>query len=469
MRAALTFWLALAVGGGATVALAAPAPSDALRLHRGLGPDFERPRVRVYPLLDQTALANPRGERSNPAAWDAFVAALAGRTNLAVQDPEATRRSITRRAGYAQALRLARSTAERARDDHRRARLEAALAGLRTAIHALQEIEHHVVAPPEVARLLLLQGQAQLELRDAQGARDSFERALTLAPDVRLQPGTDSPAAVEALEATRHNLAEKPPIPEDHLRVPTGLRSTQHLLRARQVGDVLIVTVQSAGGLREEQQALAGLTAAEAGDRLASRVWACLPFGRAPRRSRHKRELLLDAGFHYQVFANSPVVDLFSNLGIGMNASLTVAPHLSLDANLALTNSNRDPNEDLRQDISTVRVFLGPGFTWSAGFLRGGANLGFEGMTISDVVTTRNVHCKFDPDAHPLCNAAADTSRSGRAWRLGPALALNGQLHLVEGIYLALRISAGLTLYESVDNGLGPPITGQLGLGYAFD
>lgn len=469
----MTRALALAVSLSCALgvpAAAAPAPSDALRLHRGLSPDFERPRLRIYPLLDQGLLTQPAGQGAPQAAWAAFVERLTARGNLKVQGPGATRRAITRRRGYAQALRLARSAAERAREDHRRARLEAAVSGLRTAIRALQEIEHHVVDPAEVARLLLLQGQAQLEQRDRQGAQRSFEEALTLAPEIRLVAGTDSPSAVEAFEATRAELAAQPPVPADHQRVPTGLRTSQYILRARHAGDRLVITVQSAGGLREEQQPLTGLSPAEAGDRLASRVWACLPFGRTPRQGKRRRELLLDAGFHYQVFANSSVVELFSNLGIGMNASFTVAPHLSLDANLSLTNSNRDPNEDLREDISTARAFMGPGFSWSSGFLRASANVGFEGMTISDVVTTRNVHCKFDPtENHPLCNPSRDTSSTGRAWRLGPAVALTGSLRLVEGIYLALRVSGGLTLYESVDNGLGQPITGQLGLGYAFD
>ncbi len=457
-------WLWLA----STPAQAAPPISDAERLNAPVPAEFERPQVIIYPLLDQRPLATGGGAVSPAPAWAQLIASLSARANLKVRSPDGSVEAIRRRAGYARALRLARTTARRGTEDYQRARLERAARDLGAAVDAMRELEHDVVDPDEVGRLILLRGQALLEAGDRDGALRSFRAALTIQPGLRLVPGTDSPAAVAALDAVRSELAADPPLPQTFRLVPARLKSDRHILRARIVGDTLEVSLQSVGGLRVERQAL---SAPDAGDRLASRVWACLPFGRTPIKRRHHRRWLVDAGFNYTAFVNSSVVDLFSNVGVGVNASLLAAPHLTLDANVALTNSNRDPNEDLREDISTVRVFAGPGFTWTAGPFRAGANAGFDLATLSDVVTTRNAACKHfsAADAHPLCNHERDINRSGRAWRAGPALALSAAVHLVDDIYLTLRVRGGLLLYESVDNGLGPPLTSQLNLGYAFD
>lgn len=458
-------------------AVAAPDSADATRLHAGLPPDFRRPKVVVYPLLDQRLLTVEGGENGRveslaaPEAWTTFLGELRGARNLSVQMPNLTVRAITEDLSYRRALELADSTAERAFRDYRDVRLDAAAEGLEAAIDTYVKLEHHVVAPRVVARAALTRGLALLEGGQPVVAERAFRRALTLDPGLRLRPGYDLPQAIEALEAARAALlADGPPAPDDFsARMPLPPQyAGGHVLRARALPDRLEVIIRSASGVSVEVQPY-GDDPDDAGSRLASRVRACLPFGRMPRPVGYRSRLFLEAGFDTYAFAENPV-GAFPNVGVAVHLSWIAAPRFSLDFHGSIANGERDPQEHLRRDIDSVRLMLGPGYAWSDARFRLFAQVGVELATMGAVIITTNPACKyFDPDDQipdVLCDFDTDIDMTDRVWLVGPALSMGGSVRLVDQIFLALRLTGATYLVESDDNGFGMPLGGSIALGY---
>lgn len=441
---------------------AAPATTDPARL-RALPPGFTRPVVWVLPVLDQRALALDEAPAA-AAAWTEFVDALDAARNLDVRRPKRTRASIAASEAYRRALPLARQFARQGMGDYQRVRLEEAATALGQAVDGFMDIGHHIVAPDEVGRVELTRGLALLEA-DARGADDALRRALIIDPTLRLKAGVDRPEAVEAVERARATLARalptaqalfarRPPVPGDGVTV-----------QARIAGRQLEVVVYEGGRVTVERQQLG---VPSAGERLASRVWACLPFGRGVRRRRSSQRLYLDAGFDSFFFAEAPT-ELYRNVGVTLNASWSVARFLAFDANLALTNSGRDREEDLRVDVPVGRLVAGPNLITEIGRLRLGAAVGIEVASIAPVTITTDADCKYyepgqvDPR---LCDFERDFARADLSWSVGAALTLGATLRASDRIYLGVRLRATSYVFQSVDNGLDKPVGGQFVLGY---
>lgn len=465
-RVVLSALAALALCTGLDAAAPALAQPPTL-LNPALPPGFRKPKLQIYPLLDQRD-AQSAGRGAVPPAWQDFLRSLSARENLDILGPEQIRSRLLKRAGYMTALNLARQAAKRGVEDHRHVRLESAITELRSALDAFLTLEHELLAPQEVGEVALLLAQAQQEAGHAEEADRSWRRALVLAPSLQLRPGIDSPAAVQALEQARAALAANPPSPpSSFLQPPAELDARTHILRTRLVGDELEVRIQSAGSLRVERQ---GYKDPEAGDRLASRVWSCLPYGRAEGPPPHRTQLYLNVGPQVGVYAYSPAVEHFVHVGGMVSAYLLVAPQLTFNASVALTNSGRDRSQDLREDVTVARMAMGAGFQWQRNRLMLGAGLSVEGATASDVVITRNVACKhFEAeDGLPasLCDPQRNISHSGRNWQLGPQLNLYLGVRLVDRFSLMTQLTGAAYIYEQVDNGLALPLTLQMGLGY---
>lgn len=475
MNVARALLAVIALGALAPAAApAAPARGDAVRLNEGLPPGFRRPQVVVYPLLDQRALAiegEPDGQRAAPEAWSAFLDELRAARNLAIEMPGMTVRAISDDLGYRRALELALAAAERGYRDYRDVRLDAAADTLREAVDTFVKLEHHVVAPREVARAALTAGLALLESGRPVQAERAFRRALLLDPSLRLRPGYDLPRAIEALDAARRGLlADGPPAPDDFsARTPMSPHQAgAYVLRARALPGRLEVVIRSAGGVSVESQPF-GADPADAGSRLASRVRACLPFGRMPRPEGHRSKLFLEGGFDAYAFAENPV-EAFPNVGVAVHVSWVAAPHLSLDFHGSISNGERDPQEHLRRDIATARTAFGTGYAWSDERFRVHGLLAVEVATMSAVVLTTNPACKFfgEDDEVPdvLCDRDQDIDTFDRVWLVGPAVSVGGSMRLVDQIFLSLRVTAATYLVESDDNGFGVPIGGSVALGY---
>ncbi len=452
-------------------ASASAATSDAERLARGLPAGFRRPTVRILPLLDHRALAVPGGESASvpeappPPAWAAFVEALSERANLDVSRPAQTLAAVRGTGEYQRTIRLAEEALNRGYADYREVKLDAAVAGLRGAVETFVSLGFDFVDRRAVARARLTIGLALLEGGDTVGAHAAIREALLTDPSIRLRAGFDRPDAVEALSAIRAALlrAETPP---PGFTTPESGESAV-VIHARAVGDRLEVAIHRGGAVSVEAQPLGSSPEAD-GERLASRVWACLPFGSAPAAPGHRSELLLDAGFAWHLFTLAPVT--FSNFGLALNASWLVQPNLALDFNAGLSTSGRDTEEDLREDLLSGRLFVGPGYSASGRRLRGGVSVGVEAAFTSAVVLTSHATCKyFDPEDGPpaeLCDYDRHLDRGSPGLLLGPALVLSGGVRLIDEVYLSLRLQVAHYFYDPEGTDLGLPVGAQIGLGY---
>ncbi len=459
-----------------TAGAAAPRESDVGHLTAGLPPGFQRTEVIVYPLLDQAALAQdvPRatGATAPPPAFAAFVRALQRHDNLDVVPPAAAQRRITRAVGYERSLGLADELRALGEEEYRAVRLESAARRFDAAAKAYLDLGYDLIAPQTVGRTLLFQGLAQLESGDRFAAEQTLRRALMVDPTVRLRSGFDRPESVAALERARLALLGAGPPAPPTFALTGGAYGTRGrrtwVIFARRLGDRLELAIHGPQGVSLEVQALGG-DPADAGERLASRVFACLPFGAPPEVPGHRPQLYLDAGFAGFAWVQSPV-EVFSNLGVALNLSWVAAPHLAIDLNASLTNSGRDREEDLRADVATVRVWAGPGFSWGNDRLRASAHVGVEVATPSEVLTTTDADCKFHgPDDRvpaALCDLDRDLDSVPRAILVGPTLVLGGTVRLVNQIFLGVRVQGANYLYRSEDAGLGWPIGAQVALGY---
>lgn len=473
LACSLTCSLGVDIGAGVQ-ALAAPA-ADVERLARGLPPGFRRPRVIIYPPLDQRLLSveEQEGDRAVMPppleAWTVFLDELRAARNLAIDSPGLTVRGITDRVEYRRRIVAVHRQVVAAEQDYRGVRLEAAADGLESAVQTYLELEHHIVDPTAVARAALTRGLALLELGEPVRAAASMQQALTIDPGLRLRPGFDLPRSIDALDdARRALLALGPPAPTEFTPRPRRAQRASHIIRARLLPDRIEITLTSVSGTIIEVQPL-GDDPRSAGSRLAGRVKACLPFGRSPKPDGHQPRLALDAGFDLYTFATRPV-EPFANLGVGVHLSWLAAPGVQFILQGSIANGERDPQEHLRRDVATARGRVGAGYVWSRARWSLFADVGVEAASMSELVITTNPACKyFTPrDAIPsvLCDFERDIDTTPRAWLVGPSIAAGGRVRLVDQIFLTMRLSTTSYVFESVSNGFDWPFGGGVALGY---
>lgn len=452
MRCLLALLLAAPVGA---------VDSDAERLVGPLPAGFERPTVRIFPVVAQDR--DPRAQQ----AWLAFAEALAARPNLAASTPAATVEALTLGSPYVAGVERGQRDLGRGYADYREVQLEPAMDALRAAVATFRAVDHHFVKPREVARAQLTVGLAQLESGDPSSAEAAMRAALLLDPTLELRKGYDRPEAIAALERARAALAADGTAPAEFTELLTARSLRTIDLYGRSAGGHLEVAVHLSGGISIQQQPLTDDPAAD-GERLASRVWACLPFGRTPPKPGHRSRLLIDAGFGYHVFTSAPVT--FSNFGLGANLSWLVAPNLALDFQASVANSGRDAEEDLRQDIASARFFVGPGFSAATRRLRATASLGLEAALASKVVLTSSAACKvFSEEDDPpdeLCDHDRQIHSDDGGLLMGAGVSVSGGVRLVDQVFLTLRLHVAHYLFDPQDTGLGVPVGGQIALGY---
>lgn len=455
-------------------ALAAAPISDAQRLREGLAPGFRRPVVLVYPVLD----ARPMGAAAPSAAgtelFDAFVAALSQYTNLDVQPPARTLARIKARNAWAAREQFARSKSEEGQEDYKQVRLDAAAKHLLEAAELYDDLEYVHVDPRAVARTQLSRGLALREKGDDVDANAAFTRALQADPKLRLREKYDRPECIAAFERARLALLAELPLPEGFDKWPKSEAASTDtfLLRARLLPAdekrperLEILVIASGGVVLPDVQPVA---TPDAAGRLAARVWASLPFGRAVRDKRSANEVRLDAGFTWFVFGKNDLgTGIFNNVGAQTSFNWTLAKNIGLQASLKVANSGRDREEDLRADVLTFRGFIGPGYEARFGPWRLDTHVGVEIASPGRIVTTDNVYCKQFPDDPRFCRPG-DIDSTSRTVLVGAGLTAGASYDLVDDIYLSLQIDASEYLYEVTETDLGRPVGAAVSLGYRF-
>ncbi len=449
--------------------------TDIERLESGLGPDFEKTMVIIYPLIDQRPLfqeepLTARQDDPGRQAWSEFLTTLRAYPNLEVKLPHQTVADIKGRQRYQDALALSLNTIRLGNEAYGEVRLHRAVENLTAGAKTLKDIEHHIVAPRAVAKTMLTRGLALLEQGEALRAQLALQDALLMDPSLRLKPGFDHPKALRALAQARSALVAEGPIapPEFRLRETKRVRSAKtHVIRARLLPGALEVVIISAGSVRLRSQTLAdGLY--DPGSRLASAVQNCLPFGKT-RRPRHRPYLLMDMGFSHFIFARSPV-GTFGHIGVSLHGSWRFSRHLSLETEATVSNSNRDSQEHLREDISSLRLRASPGANWRLGPLNLSAHLGLEAAVLSDIVITTNPACKFfGAQANvprDVCDFGSDVNRIPPAAAVGPGLELAARIRLVDQLYLSARMGVTTFVFKTQELDFDWPLGAAINLGY---
>jgi len=361
---------------------------------------------------------------------------------------------------------LAQRAQERGYANYREVRLKETISDLKLAIQIFKELGQEIIKPREVARALLTLGQAQLEQGEPLDAARSFQEALWIDPSLRLRPGYDHPEAVKSLEEARFYLIQQSQLRGNTRPLPQRPPKEHFLLIARLHPDRLEIAIHSRRGLSFEQQSLE-LPPREGASRLASRIRACLPFGHRPKRQR-RRHLYVDVGLESSLFLKAPVESFYS-VGLGLSLEWLFAEHLSLALSGGISNSNRDYSEDLREDLLSLHLFLGPGYHGRWGRLSYSGHLGAELGFFDELIQTTNPACKFfsveDQPPLGLCDHQRDVQRTPQNFSLGPALSLGLKLKLVGPTFMALSLRGSSFVYERYESGLGYPVGGYLGLG----
>ena len=181
----------------------------------------------------------------------------------------------------------------------------------------------------------------------------------------------------------------------------------------------------------------------------------------------------MDAQLSAMGFLQSPVdVLLFS--GVELSAALTLFKPVELLLGGGWHTSGRDVREDLRQDVHTYALQLGPlwRFGRGEGSLSASLALTLGLRHFSEVLVTREVGCKYfdlSADLPPqLCQPQRDITRFDESWRVTSRLLFGVSVPLRSALALVFNLSASSELYELSEGPFKRPVSFSVGLGYGF-
>ena len=488
MNAPRTLWALTVVVVTLSAALvsAAPAP-DAARILAPPPEGFKRPTVLVYPLVDMAPLAevspavvSTPAAQSNVPAFDAFVSALSRYPNLRVVAPASVVSRIKARRTWLEGVRVGAARADEGRDASAQVRLEDATRALADAARVFHEVEHAYVDPRAVARTELARASTLLEQGDALEANEAFVAALSTDARTRLRPEYDRAETIAALERARLGLLTAPRAPERFTRWPASesaaadvfiVRARHHAAQGGEPARLELVVVSANGTLVPETQPLpAGVPAEEAGGRLASRLFACLPFGGAAPVRRATREVRADVGGAGFVFLENPL-DPFGHVGAAVHLTTQIAKRVSIETMAMVSNSIADSSAQITESMVTLRGAIAPGFETRLGAARLEAHVGLEVASPGAFVTSSNVYCRHfgvptDGLGYQACVDGGGLDRTPRRVLVGAYASLGASLDLPEDLYLVARLNYAEYLFASGSSDLGRPLGGALSLGY---
>ena len=174
-------------------------------------------------------------------------------------------------------------------------------------------------------------------------------------------------------------------------------------------------------------------------------------------------------GFNQFVFLDSPV-GAFSHFGLSFAASWQTFRKLGFEFETLISNSNRDIQEHLRDDVSSLRLRLGPRFRYRSRTTEFFMIVGMETAYIEGLVITTQPGCKYfgpDDDApQRLCDFTRDITRTEPTVSIGPALTLGMRLKLGEQVFLGLRTQTSAYVYSSQNEDMNFPVGATVELGY---
>jgi tetratricopeptide (TPR) repeat protein len=396
------------------------------------------------------------------------------------------RERITSQKAYREGILLAREWFNLGVDHYRALRLDRALENLDRAEQLYLEVHQDLVEPYALAELELYRGLALAEKGSGDLAHIAFKRMFAFNPWRRFDRGYHAPPTEKALQAALVDFqltvdrASLYFAPEriDRLLDDYGLDALLFGYVDQRSGgaELRVVVYERAPGrvaFRDTAPLTGGPDDIAAVDRLLTRWLACAEWPHLDKlRTALDSRLFLDVGVSYALFlVQEP--NYFHATGFTVSMAWQLSRSFDLHGTFAVKSIFPDPDKDLVEWSTPVRLRLGAGFTFRSPRLRFYIHPGIDILYTGSMTWTQNPFCKFyygspAEDRAGLCSDA-EITRLGTSWMGGIGLTTGLNVFLTTDLYLDTRIdSAAYFLPFEPTKLLNFPLDFTLAVGYAF-
>ncbi len=368
---------------------------------------------------------------------------------------------------------------------YRELRVEDAIPNLERAYVLLKDAYQDVVSPKALADVARTLALCHLERKDHHRAHLLLKEMFYWTPEARFQRGFYAPVFEEAL--TRSLLDFVATYPRD-----TPLLSTARLEKFAQDIDVDAVVYARLEPPRSGQTGrririqvfdrhtrtvtFRGALVAtgspddfERIDRFVTRWTTCLPEQIVPEDKPPERKVrvFVDTSAIHSVFVKHTTRRYFHNVGMSLNAEVQFTSSLGVFFQVSMLSSTQDPDRDLLDNFTFVRLSTGLSFSLRGSWWRLYVRLGvLDVQILGSYATTTDPNCKWYGESHTRCT---DVIHLGDESTFGFNAAVGTQFLLPRDLYINVRF--GYSVYAFPNNksiSLNHPISTELGLGYAF-
>ena len=399
---------------------------------------------------------------------------------------------VTDAALYEGTLELAREWGTLGIEAYKRVRTQEAVDYLERSLQNFETISHDLVAPDEVAEILMYLALSYLEEgTNVMRPIEVLQQMVRLDPSRQLERGYYPDFIVQYYESARdtlwRRLAEEGPRTGESQRVADLLEADYvfhgYVLPRRSDDSYELVAYLYDAADQELLPAerlvleeIDGEAVQEGFARLASRLAVCLVEPEAPgsdtppiAASRGTSRLAVELAVNYGSFLQypSPLQDAFGNYGIALGASWSITREFEVFGSVSVSNSLSDYSGRLRENFTTLRGFAGVRLGRQFGPVYLGLGAGIDVARIGPVRAFSDPGCIADPDL--LCPDGVGTvafDDHGLHWgiQLRPraAWSLSNSFQIWSGMGLGYFISP---LEGQLFNF---PITTEFGVNYRF-
>lgn len=447
-------------------------------------------RVAVLPVLNfirspeslWESKAGSPGKTPEQIIQDYLIRRLAVEPKLQVFAPKQVMERIMALPSHAGKIDLGINRMDLGMDLFKNLRVTDAIPHLEQAHAALKDAHYSLLAPYKMATLLLTLAQCQLEEKLGHLAHIKLKEMFFRSPRKRFKQGFYSNTFEQALKSALVDFVATYP-KGNPLGSMAGLDrfvndiDVDSLVYAYLVsgndGPQIMVRVYD----RESRNFSYRSTLPSAGhandleriDRFVSRWATCLPthVGLPKGPQSFPSRFFIDTNFSYSLFLKDPTRRVFHNLGMGLSAEWQFAQSLGVFGQINMYTSIQDPDRDLKDSVSSVRVVAGLSFAIDQDWWRIFLRLGFDVHVPGSFTITTDAHCKFFGEGDKECTG--DVFHLGGEITMGPTGALGAQFFVGRDLYVSVRINAS-TYVIPLDRSavLNHPFGMETGIGYTF-
>ena len=410
-------------------------------------------------------------------------------SNLKVTTPSNSRRKLKSSRGYRKLSQIAQAFSHSALTAYREVDLERAEASLDSALELMTQARQVIIEPKKVARLYLFRGVISVEQKQYLHASLDFQRALLLNPKIRLKRGFDhelvlqvfgevirqlrglSPLELVRLAERREWVSQRAPALV-LIKVKTDLFSLLYRSplqpQLTRVDLLSLGRVTPADLVSREHYAWAD---PELANKLASRIWACLPLRRLRASSTLTHPFNIAGGWQLSTPLRTPVSSL-AQFGAFVKLAWRVLTQLDFQLGGAWSTSSQDVQRDLTRPLNAWSVYFGP--QWTKRWRRAWVSIGVmvESSWLSGSSVTRAVGCKFFDLSYAvpteICDPQRDIRQIESSWNFGPRFELSSGFRIAEHLLIGAQFFSSFEFYRSTPHPFGWPLGGGVLIGYSF-